>query len=374
MRLEKSKLSNVFIIPSDDRQLQANLIYHHNKVGNAVFTLKPNCVEYLDWNRISLWPSLLTFSSSGKLNIDEHGFGKQTPRMGEDFFLLLQKIEQHCKTNITCDMIDPLVDDVKIDVVHLLRGSRYPHYKTLAKKICERFNAKLISSEMTPFQSDTGDNNIKNALIPVPSACEDRTYENKLKIYPTTYEFDILGVELNLTDKRSGFASFNHNFAERSPDDFLFQQQVNKFLPQESQITNYGGNVRKVGADIRESSRGVYNTLSPRQAAKKFTEIKCAVLFKENDWGGGVVWNSFVSGTPLIVREEYYNKTNLCKLYTKDVHCLVVKTPQEAAEKLLLIDDCQFKFYFDNIRSLNQELVNDEYFQRFYEFVNQIKR
>lgn len=370
---------NIFIIPDGDRHRCADLIYHHNKIGNRVFLPVFGLENSVDWKRCAAWPGYLTYNSKfkDKINYEIYGINDESNHIGEDFFLKLEKIEKSLSSNlITCDFIDPLKTDIRIDIIHFLLdggSSTDQMRRNYIKKICDKHQSKVISSAMVPFRG--GNYEYENSLIGIPSICELREYKNKFSMFPSDYEFKILGVNLNTKQNRLGFASFNHNFQDRHPDDFKFQENVNILLPQNLKIQNFGGNTRQVGADIRECSKnhGKYVTLSPREALKKILSLYCVVLFKETDWGSGVTWNTFISGTPVIVRSDYYHKkTNLNKYMQDRKHCIVVSTPQEAAKELLEFNDDKFEFYYNNIKNLYNSYVNDEYFKQFKHFIDNV--
>lgn len=367
---------NILIFPDGDRHRICDLIYHHNYIGNKVYFPVFGIDKSIDWKRCAQWPILLTTNTqTSDLNIDLYKLESENLHLGEDYFIDLEPIIRHNVKDVACSFIDPLSCDIKIDIVHFLLdggSSADSARRNYINKICQKHNAKQVSSAMVPFRND---NLQQNALIGIPSICETREYLHKFSMCPTDYEFKILGVDLDVKRQKHGFASFNHNFQDRHPEDFVFQSQVNSLLPQDNKIINYGGNTRQVGADVRQCSvgHGRYITLSPRTALEKILSLYCVVLFKENDWGSGVIWNTLITKTPVIVRKHYFYKTNLNKYFVANKHCIVIESPQEAMKELTEFNDDKFEFFQNNLIDLYSTLVNDDYWQRFKLFIENLQ-
>lgn len=336
---------NIFLFPTDDRSGQLNFIYHYSKLGHKVFVPRHGTFA-LNWKRIATWPALLCKSSSDptKRNIEIEGFNRTDETcFGEDTFLVNFELPELYADDVSCQLVDETFDE-QIDVFHTLRGGEayLSHYFAIAEM---KFpNAKWVSSTFNQYTTAPGGHETKNAakLIPAPYENEKGNVNN-VCLLATDFEARVLGVDLELAKQyeRVGFASFNHNFAERQPSDFRLFCSMNALLRDKHKLPcvhNFGGNIRTQGADVRFSGdRGItghFITITPNVAYGLTATLRSVVHFKADDWGGGVFYYSLNCGTPVVTTARYIAASSSERFLVHGKNCLVVNSPEEAADAL----------------------------------------
>ena len=347
------KKLNILLFPFDDRGWQASIPYHYTKLGHNVFIPKFGSPD-LDWTRHSTWPGLLLKSQNDptKRNIEIHGCLKGDQILfGEDCFL---ELEQHqlmqYGSQAACELIDLSKQKIHIDAFHTSRSpiTELDSVFRFTKKYIP--DAKWISSTFSHWDHNPGNHKAKNIVRVLP-ANYDSLYNdrNVCDFYNHHIEFELLDVVRNensiVNAKRvGGFAGFNHNFHIRQPEGYKLFCDTNKLLVESGiQVENYGGNIRKYGADVRFSGEsgvtGKYVTLSPRQAAKRYLQLDACVHFKNTDWGGGVPACCRFSGTPMITTQHFINMSRSNTTLIDGVNCVVVKSAIETADAIVRLRD-----------------------------------
>jgi hypothetical protein len=176
------------------------------------------------------------------------------------------------------------------------------------------------------------------------------------------------------------FASFNHNFAERQPQDFRLFSDMNDLLKAygETEVKNFGGNIRTQGADLRYTGTngitGRFETLSPMHAYVLTSQLNAAVHFKSDDWGGGVFYYCLNAKTPIITTQRYINASNSSKYLIHDMNCIVVNTPKEAADAVMLLrhDTKTADRLSQGMAEMKNKLQGPDYWSRWESFLEGI--
>lgn len=372
---------NVFIFPTDDRSGQATLISHYSAIGHKVFLPKFGTLG-LDWSKIATWPMLLAkCTSNQKLrNLDIHGFDRPSAYFGEDHFLTTDKFDSLYASDKSCEIIDLNTENPGIDIFHTLRGGEnyIQQYFDIAGKHFP--NAKWVSSTLNAWNHAPGREPTNSAKL-IPANYENSHQKiNNVSIMGNEFELSLLGID-QYVGERSGFASFNHNFAVRQPDDYMLFSKMNALLSTSGHtpVLNYGGNVRSHGADIRFSGEngatGKFGTLSPKAAITHMSTLKAIVHFKQNDWGGGVFYHAMITGTPIITTTRYVNASNSQTYLVNGVNCVYVDTAEQAADAIRKIDSDYV--YADNLkagmRAMKDGIFNDQYWVRWIWFLRDLK-
>jgi hypothetical protein len=397
-------MPNICIIPSGDRSGQANLIHFYSKIGFNVY-LPAHGTGGLNWKRTATWPGLLcrSLKNPNYRNLDLHGF-KWTENniFGEDRFIQLEDNGPlYEDRSIACELVDFKKEKVSIDAFHTLRGM--DDYLKSALSLAKKYfpNAKWISSTISPYSQTPPLGRVpENVCRMMPAKyVPDYLDKNFFDFYPSGFEFDLLNVKKNETP-RTGFASFNHNFQLRYPEDFRFFRKLNKKLRKHKlTIPNFGGNTIGQGADIKYSRASftkidyaslrerfllffkgahyfhlTWPTLSIREAAQLNTQLKAVIIFKENDYGSGVVWYAMLASTPIITHQRYVNDTNAQDIIIHDYNSIIVNTEDEAVEAVLRLekDEEYLNKLISGMRETYNKLVTDGYWDKFGEFVRKV--
>ena len=394
-------MPNICIIPSGDRQGQANLIHHYCKIGWDVY-LPEHGTGNLNWKKTATWPGLLcrSLKNPNYRNLDLHGFKRTEGNIfGEDRFIQLEDNGSlYEDRSIACELIDFEKEKVSIDAFHTLRGM--DDYLKSALALAKKYfpNAAWISSTISPYSQTPPLGRVpENVCRMMPAKyVPDYSDKNFFDFYPSGFEFDLLNVKKDETP-RTGFASFNHNFQLRYPEEFRFFRKLNKKLRKHKiSVPNFGGNTVGQGADIKYSQasfakidytslrerfllffRGsrhfhlTWPTLSVRNAARKTAQIKASVVLKPNDYGGGVVWYSLISGTPIITHQRYVDATNAQDIIIHNHNSIVVTTVDEAAKAILRLerDEEYLNKLINGMRATYRKLVPPEYWEKFRVFI-----
>lgn len=338
----------------------------------------------LKWEKIATWPMLLCKSSidKNKRNLDLYPFQENNAFFGEDFFLKTFKSSCLYDEDISCEIIDLNEKNPGIDVFHTLRGGEESllHYFKVANEYFPY--AKWVSSTMNAWNSDPGSHRPKNVAKFIPANYENKHIDvNNVNVFCVPFEKKLLDINHESNDIETlDFASFNHNFEVRQPDDYKFFVKMNLNLREKNiqEIKNFGGNVRSAGADIRFSGNsgvtGHFQTINPRQSYKLTSKLKAAVHFKQTDWGGGVFYYCFNSEVPIITTKKYVFMSNSKNYLIDKINSIIVETPEEAAkeiQKLSFDEDYVNKLKIGMI-NLQKESLNDEYWKNWETFVGTI--
>lgn len=349
------KKLNIMIIDSDDRGGQAGLPYHYRKLGHNVFMPKPGSPG-LDWRRIPVWPRLLMRSQSEptKRNLEIHGYAKGDDVIfGEDRFIEqeLPEMGELYTSEAECDLVDMSKDKIEIDAFHTTCNA-VTELGNIFENYVKPFmpNAKWISSSFNSWEHYPLGLKPKNICRNLPANYDTEfQYAEPLhacNFYRHHTEFDLYGVKRDkhtmIAGPREGFGSFNHNYAIRQPHAIgypMFAAMNELLAPHGIHVPNHGGNIRGHGADVKYAGgaglTGNYETLSPRQAAKKFLSIRAVVHLKNTDWSGGVPAYSRFAATPMITTQHFIDNSHAQSTLIHDYNCVVVKTAEEAALAVL---------------------------------------
>lgn len=378
---------NVLIFPTDDRSGQASLIFHYQKLGHKVFIPKHGTFG-LNWKRIATWPALLckTPEDPTKRNFDIHGFVRSEENLfGEDFFLasLFVKNASLYEDDVSCELIDESFAG-HIDVYHTLRGGEaYLHLyrEIIAKKFPD---AKWISSTFNQMTSEPQGFKPTNAAKLIPAPYENHHVDvNNVCLMSVDFEQRLLSMNDKFVEvtPHVDFASFNHNFAERQPEDFRLFMKMNQLFVDMggTEVPNFGGNIRTQGADVRFSGNqgitGKFSTLTPRQAyLLTARRVRAVVHFKSDDWGGGVFYYSLNAGTPIVTTQRYVRASNSEKYLKNDVNCCIINTPEEAAKALykLKTNDAYRNRLADGMQAMCESIFSQEYWDRWQAFLENL--
>ena len=377
------KKLNILIIDHGSRSGQIGLPYHYSKLGHNVYMMKPGCADF-DWDKIPTWPRMLMKSSP---NNNKRNFEIDTLpsfddfEYGEDRFLVSQNKELRSKLydeDIHCTLIseeDLLNGKVKIDAVHTTDHCAHPPVlKSRLSWIRKHVpHAKWISSSFDPGA-------LKPLGITPPNVCRflpaiyRHIYRdvNSCNFYRHRFEFDLLGVDYSSERKRSDFGSFNHNFAVRDPNCYKWFSQVVDAVKEEGiNLQNYGANVRAHGADLKYDSEsgvtGKLKTLSPRDAAKKYTTLRAVVHFKFDDWAGGVPAYSRFSRTPMIIFNQWIRNTCAQDVWIPGFNCIAIDNLNEAVQAIVELNknDELVKILSEGVKETDQRLFHQGYWDQF---------
>ena len=379
---------NIFIEDLGNRPQAIGLPNHYSKLGHNVYMLKPN--EFLcDWNweKIPIWPRLLHKEGIGSNTRNLSNFSNIEVKFGEDSFIENER-DEILQTSYDCNAHVTLIteQDLKtlgkdIDIFHTTEFciSVLDHRLAWARKYLP--NAAWISSCFNPSHVNTGhpgNFDPDNVCIIMPSPCEFMfPNKNRFHMFRHDFEFDLLGVKKNnVIRSKNLISSFMHNFHVRDPEYykiFLIAQEILK--KNDIYLTNYGGNIRGVGADIRYSLGGPsgsnFETLSCRKAVLKYYESRAILHLKGLDWGGGVPAHSQISGTPFITIQQFLLGSNYCKYYNNNYGTVTCNSIEEIVNVIFNIvqDDNIFNKLSKDILSMSSIMFDNDYWNRFDSFV-----
>jgi hypothetical protein len=342
------------------------------KPGTEIFALQPS------------WPRLLTKSSSqpSKRNLDIHGYEDyENVRFGEDRFISqeIEEIQQKLyEADATVELIDVENENVEIDAWHTTPNSivELDQWVSFAKKNFP--NAKWISSCITHWDQSLK-YEPKNIVKFLPASYKNiRPDLNQTKMYRHRIEFDVCNVDYTANLNRNGWASFNHNFAIRQPQHYALQNAVNEALKHKLHVQNHGGNIRVQGADIKFSGEngvtGKDPTLSPRQAMKKYTELRGVLHLKQADWAGGVPSMSRMAKVPIVVTGRYVEDTCAHEMFIHDQNCLIANNLEDLIKYVEVIndDDSVWQKLSNGQDKLNETLFDEEYWKNWESFLEKL--
>jgi hypothetical protein len=364
----------ILIFPTDDRLGQSSVISHYSKLGHEIYIPKRGTLG-LNWNFISTWPSLLCKNSSNQLN-----FYTEIPSgegFGEDLFLQIQGLPSSNLAEIPqVNFInEEEFNQIEFDAFHTLRGAEnyLNYYFSLLKN---KTKIKWISSTLNHSDHNPGNKNPKNIARILPASYERYNPNcNIVNLFCDDVEYDLFGLRNFTIPRTKKFASFNHNFAVRQVDEYRFFQKMNEHLSLKGieEVVNYGGNIRKMGADIRFANNGPtgnFPTLSPIDNIKKYNELSGVVHFKQLDWGGGVFFHAMHSSTPIITSKNYVKITNSEKYIIHGFNSIVVETPQQAADAVeALMKDEVFDLLSSGMKQLKFSIFNENYWESWKNFL-----
>jgi hypothetical protein len=382
---------NVLIFPSDDRCGQASLLWFYNMIGCNVLLPKFGHAG-IDWLKKATWPSLLCKSTEDptKRNIEIYGFERDENKcFGEDLFLKYEEIPKELYAdNITCQLVDLEKDKTPIHILHTLRGANLQECFEFARAYCP--TAKWVSSTISHYNWCEQNIPIDNACKFIPANYSDQAIgkKNNVNIIAPPFYFDLLNVDRTNSVERTNFASFHHNFAVREKEGFEMFTKVNEILKEKNlEIINYGGNVRGMGSDITKTEKngitGNFKTLSPREALKLIKTLSAVAIFKQFDWGGGVVYDCLNSFTPIVTHKNYIKNSN-STLFLKsadsnwDPNCLAASTAEEFANSIINSNvknefgKDEFYYFSRSMQKTYNEIHNGKQLENFYEFIDKV--
>lgn len=382
---------NVLIIPSADRQLQASLIEKYNRIGFNVYFPKLNSID-LTWHRIARWPSMVTKSSKMKVlkNLEIHrenwGNEKDNTFFGEDYFVTSEINFYRSfsyESDFSCEIVDlKEVDSNFFDFYHTTRGNIFELEKIISYLRSKFPRAKWISSTSNQTINVQFDLGVKNLAMTMPACYQDRydkNLYNQAFLFGSKFERESLGLSRDIDlSKKKGVASFNHNYFLRYPEEskvFLAAvEECNKEI-RDSNIRNYGGNISKTGADLRydlNGPNGRLKTLGIRDALNLQGNLSLISLLKDDDHGGGCIWNSLTCLTPVIVHKDYYHKTKMSNWFKDRENCIVVdKHDVKEISKWFKLSYTNPEAFHDMSMNLKKmfESIEDQFYQDFPKFI-----
>jgi hypothetical protein len=178
-------------------------------------------------------------------------------------------------------------------------------------------------------------------------------------------------------DRLKKVASFNHNYHVRQPEDFALFTAMNNQLSAvgESQVFNYGGNIRAMGADIRYSGAGPtgnYTTLSPFDCLKEIMSLSAIVHFKSTVWGGGVFFHALHTSTPIITTKRYVDASNSSEYLIHGHNCIIIENQSDSARAVIqVMNDKSFRDHLiDGMIEMKQKIFSDEYWNVWKSFID----
>jgi len=371
---------NILILDTDNRDV-VSLVYHYRHLGHQVYFPKigtPGSKEMTP-----LWTRLL-FKTPDTVSrtrwIDVFGVPQyDSCKFGEDRFLSreISEINPYFEDNVYVDFIDIIKEGNKINAYHTTPNcvGCIEEFLSIAKQYMPK--AKWISSSINHFEKSFV-HNPKNVVRWLPANYKNTGKElNSCDFYRHPFEFSYLDVNpLQVTaNDATDFVSFNHNYAQRQPVAYKLFCEVNAKL-QNCSIINYGGNIRRHGADIACSGQagvtGHFETLSPRQAMLKYVSSLAIVHLKEYDWSGGVPAWSRIAGKPIIVLKGYVDATKSHDHFMNNINCFVVDSDVDQICEAIytLKNNKELVTYFgNNNASLNTTLFSTDYWNSWQNFL-----
>lgn len=371
----------VYIADKDNRDVPS-LVYHYCKMGWQVYLPKPGTEIFA---LQPSWPRLLLKSSSDptKRNLDIYGYESfDEVKFGEDRFISqeIEEIQQRLyEADASCELVDIEKDSVEIDAWHTTPNSivEIDQWFTFAQKNFP--HAKWISSCMTHWDHGLR-YDPRNLVKFLPANYKDiRPDLNQTKMYRHRIELDVANVDYSEAKSREGWASFNHNFSVRQPAHFALQNSVNEALKGKLHVQNYGGNIRVVGADIKFSGEngitGKDPTLSPRQAMKKYTELRGVLHLKQADWAGGVPSMSRIAKVPIVVSGKYVQDTCAHEVFVHGENCMIANNLEDLVDSVSKIndDDVLWERLSTGQDEMNDKLFDEDYWKNWESFLGNLE-
>lgn len=370
----------VVIFPTSDRLGQASAIKHYHELGHQVYVPRHGTLR-LDWTTGAQWPSLLCKDpETGGRNLEIFGLRKDGNFFGEDSFVETQDIVTQSEVPAVRICSEEEFNDTDFDVYHSLRGAE--SYLNHYQKLLKGKKTVWVSSTLNVWNDNPSGFSPKNIARILPAPYEKNKFDNSnvFDMWCLDIEYDLLGLPREEFNREEIFASFNHNFHVRQPEDYRLFCDMNEVLEKRGikPIVNYGGNVRAMGADIRYSNGGPvgnYETLSPLDTIKKYKTLRGVVHFKQTDWGGGVFFHALFSHTPIITTKRYVDRSNASKYLIDGENSIHVNTAEEAADAVeTLLKDEEFKRLSSGMRKLKEELIGESYWRKWELFLSNLKQ
>jgi hypothetical protein len=365
------KRLNVLILDKDNRDV-VSLTYHYCTLGHNVMFPAPGTPG---WNNSPLWPRILlrTTHDPSVRHVDLcQPTTEELNAFGEDSFLIdeLSAIVPYSRNDVTCELVDVREVGRQIDVWHSTPNATgiLDGCMSVAGEFFPR--AKWISSSMHHFDASLK-GNPQNIVRFLPASYHavgsDR---NACNMYRHPFEAELLWAPARGDESSTnGFASLNHNFSLRHPNEYGMFVELNKRLVAAGKepVVNYGGNVQARGADPKYSGKngltGKFETLSPRQALFKYSESKAIVHLKGYDWAGGVPTGCRIVGCPLVALRKYVHASGSSELLVHNETCLLADNVDQLLDHVYALDnDQQLRARLaSNSVALNDVLFNDVY-------------
>jgi len=395
------KNRNILIDDHANRSQSMNLPFHYAASGCNVYMLKQGeFKESHDWSRMPMWTRLLfkPHPEATCRNLDDYVMKEEDVLFGEDHFLVSEREELIGSSYVGPAHVTLVTEkDLKtlgkdIDVYHTTEFCRdaLPILLPWAAKTLP--NAKWATSSVNPADAPKRCHvapwNPENICISVPSPCENMfsdTSKNIFHMFRNSFELDLLNVRRDIKRNPMMVSSFMHNFHVRDPGYYeLFMILQRELSSAGITLTNYGGNIRRVGADLRFSRGGPtgigpsgsnFETLSPKRSCEKYLESIAVVHLKGLDWAGGVPAHAQMTGTPFITTSPYLNNSNYTKYHIKRPGTFICDTIPQMRDAIfrLITDNEFFNQASTGIQQLQDDFFTTDYWKKWHQFVECIR-
>jgi hypothetical protein len=379
----------ILILDTDNRDI-ISLIYHYNVLGHEPCVPAPGTLGY---QFSPLWPRVLfkDYHNRKKRIIDNINFENdisEVSKFGEDRFVTKNWIEENpvYKSDIGLSFVDIENEGDTFDAWHSTPNAKssLPIFMELSKKYFPK--AKWITSSVDHF--DHNILNCKNVIKWLPANYAFTKFcDNENYFFRHPFEFEYLNVKISneniIEYDNKRFSSFNHNFSVRHPVQYDTFVKVNEKLKNigrtELIVKNYGGNIRKHGADIKFSENlgitGKFMTLSPQDAMKTYIS-SCGVLhLKQYDWSGGVPAGCRISGCPIIIQSSYVEATKSENYFINGYNCVYADSIQEIVNTIIKFsEDDEFRSKISiNSKKMNDDIFCNDYWRLWNEFLEKLE-
>jgi len=394
------KKLNVFIEDTACRSQAMNLPFHYARANCNIYMLKPGeFKDSRDWSKTTIWPRLLfkPSANSSERNLSNYRLNEDDILYGEDYFLINERDEILATTykdnaHVTLVSENELKTLGKeIDVFHTSEFCKNNLNKLLSWGNHWLPNAKWISSCVDPGDVNKGHPGPKqpdNICLVAPSPCEnmfDNSGKNVVLMFRNKFELELIGANKNLERNQNVISSFMHNFHVRDPGYYKLFCELKEYVGKLGiEITNYGGNIRGHGADLRYNKGGKegkgpsgsnFETLSIRKSIEKYYSSRAILHLKGLDWAGGVPAHSQMTGTPLITILPFLQASNYLKSYNQSTGTIICNSTQEILEAIVAIvnNEQLFKDLSTKMLNLEETFFSKSYWEKWVYFVNNLK-
>jgi hypothetical protein len=336
-------------------------------------------------------------AKSASRNLSSFEIKPEDVLYGEDFFLIEER-EEILSTSYEDDAHVTLVGEKELKA--LGKDIHVYHTSEFCKSYLDQLlpwaqewlpNAKWVSSCVNPADAPSkkhpGNFDPKNVCISIPSPCEGMflgTDKNQFHLFRNKFELDLLGIKKEIKRNKKNFSSFMHNFHVRDPHYYqVFESLKRELKKVDIDLTNYGGNVRSVGADIRFSrgrlsgkgpSGSNFETLSPRKAIEKYLESNSVVHLKGLDWAGGVPAHAQMTGTPFVTHSGFLISSNYEKYYNINTGTVSCNSFEDLCFSILELssNDNLHLTFSKSMAELGNTFFTKEYWNNWHTFVESI--
>jgi len=375
----------ILILDNDNRDI-VSLVYHYNMLGHEPCVPAPGTLGY---QFSPLWPRVLfkDYNNRKKRIIDDFQFKddiSEISNFGEDRFVNKEWIEKNpvYNSDVGLSFVDVEKEGHTFDAWHTTPNakSKLPEFFEIAKKYFPK--AKWISSSIDHFDHDAL--GCKNVIKWLPANYVDaKCSENDHYLFRHPFEFEYVNVSTkNSSYNNKMFSSLNHNFSVRHPTHYKIFCDVNETLHKMGKddlvVTNYGGNIRRHGADIKYSGdsgiTGKFMTLSPPEAMRIYVN-SCGILhLKQYDWAGGVPSGARIAGCPIIFQNEYVRITKSERYFVDDYNCSYADSVENIVNVIIrLSEDGEYRNKLShNSYKMNEKIFSDDYWNGWKQFLERL--